>query len=52
VDMTHSEPLILEPDDAEPQLGDFIKHSDFEPPVPQSKGVEFVYMADHDMLSI
>ena len=50
--MHHSEPLIIDPEEVEPQLGDFIKHHDFDHPVPNIKGVEYVFMADHDLLSI
>ena len=48
----HVDPIVIENEDAEPQMGDFILHSLHEGPVPETKGIEYVFIADHDLVSI
>lgn len=50
--MIKTEPVILDPEDNEPQLGDFIKSREFEGPLPEERGVEHVLLADHDLLCL
>lgn len=56
--MNQSEPLVkseeLSPEEAaaEPQIGGFIQHYTWEGAVPQTKGIEYCFAADHDVLSI
>ena len=46
------DPIVVEQEDFEPQLGEFVQHHLHEGPVPQTKGIEYVFIADHDLVSL